>query len=188
MAERNFVVIGHRAHTAADWKLDDLCGGAGRLDVLVRCVTASLWKSHGIRSNTDIWLILDGPPNAPITVHFNGERIRYLNPDERSTAALIRNGLIKYKNQNKALETSPGVTFEKIGLEEVLTRLPNPVLLSENGNDEINNSGTFILGDDKDPTETEMQILNKLPKINLGKESLLSSACITLIHHRLDGK
>ena len=188
MAERNFVVIGHRAHTAADWKLDDLCGGAGRLDVLVRCVTASLWKSHGIRSNTDIWLILDGPPNAPITVHFNGERIRYLNPDERSTAALIRNGLIKYKNQKKALETSPGVTLEKIGLEEVLTRLPNPVLLSENGKDEINNSGTFILGDDKDPTETEMQILNKLPKINLGKESLLSSACITLIHHRLDGK
>lgn len=188
MAERNFVVIGHRAHTAADWKLDDLCGGAGRLDVLVRCVTASLWKSHGIRSNTDIWLILDGPPNAPITVHFNGERIRYLNPDERSTAALIRNGLIKYKNQNKALETSPGVTFEKIGLEEILTRLPNPVLLSENGNDEIKNSGTFILGDDKDPTETEMQILNNLPKINLGKESLLSSACITLIHHRLDEK
>ena len=188
MAERNFVVIGHRAHTVADWKLDDLCGGAGRLDVLVRCVTASLWKSHGIRSDTDVWLILNGPPNAPITVHFSGEKIRYLNPDERSTAALIRNGLVKYKNQNKALETSPGVTLEKIGLEEILMRLPNPVLLNENGKDEIKNSGTYILGDDKDPTETEMLILNKLPKINLGKESLLSSACITLIHHRLDEK
>ena len=56
MAERNFIIIGHRAHTEADWKLDDLCGGAGRLDVLVRCVTASLWKSHGIRRNTDVWL------------------------------------------------------------------------------------------------------------------------------------
>ena len=86
------------------------------------------------------------------------------------------------------METSPGVTLEKIGLEEILMRLPNPVLLNENGKDEIKNSGTFILGDDKDPTETEMLILNKLPKINLGKESLLSSACITLIHHRLDEK
>jgi tRNA (pseudouridine54-N1)-methyltransferase len=172
MTERNFVIIGHRAHTAADWKLDDLCGGAGRLDVLVRCVTASLWKSHGIRKET---------------VHFSGEKIRYLNPDERSTAALIRNGLIKYKNQNDALETSPGITMERIGLEDVLMKLPNPVLLSETGKDNIGNSATFILGDDKDPTESEMKVLDNLPKINLGNESLLSSACITLIHHRLDG-
>ena len=76
--------------------------------------------------------------------------------------------------------------MEKIGLEEVLKKLPNPVLLSENGTDEINDSETFILGDDRDPTEKEMKILSSLPKVNLGKESLLSSACITLIHHRLD--
>ncbi len=186
MTKRNFVIIGHRAHTTADWKLDDICGGAGRLDVLVRCVTAALWKSHGLRTETDVWLILNGPPNAPITVHFSGEKIRYLNPDERSTAALIRNGLIKYKNENGLIETSPGINMERIGLEQVLKKLPNPVLLSENGNDEIENANTFILGDDKDPTEEEMQILADLPRINLGKDSLLSSACITLIHHLLD--
>ena len=186
MAERNFIIIGHRAHTEADWKLDDLCGGAGRLDVLVRCVTASLWKSHGIRRTTDVLLLLNGPPNSPITVRFNGEKIRYLNPDERSTAALIRNGLIKYKDNNEAMETSPGITMERIDLSDILERLPNPVLLSENGTDELNNAKTFILGDDKDPTENEMKTLKNLPQICLGKESLLSSACITLIHHRLD--
>ena len=186
MAERNFIIIGHRAHTEADWKLDDLCGGAGRLDVLVRCVTASLWKSHGIRRNTDVWLLLKGPPNSPITVRFNGEKIRYLNPDERSTAALIRNGLIKYKDNNEAMETSPGITMERIDLSDILERLPNPVLLSENGTDELNNAKTFILGDDKDPTKNEMKTLKNLPQICLGKESLLISACITLIHHRLD--
>ena len=84
------------------------------------------------------------------------------------------------------IETSPGITMERIGLEQVLKKLPNPVLLSENGNDEIENANTFILGDDKDPTDEEMQILANLPKINLGKDSLLSSACITLIHHLLD--
>ena len=187
MAERNFVIIGHRAHTEADWKLDDLCGGAGRLDVLVRCVTASLWKSHGIRRNTDVWLLLKGPPNAPITVHFSGQKIRYLNPDERSTAALIRNGLIKYKNNKKAMETSPGITMERIDLSDILERLPNPILLNENGTDELNSAKTFILGDDKDPTDDEMKTLQNLPRACLGKESLLSSACITLIHHCLDG-
>ena len=185
MAERNFVIIGHRAHTEADWKLDDLCGGAGRLDT-VRCVTASLWKSHGIRRNTDVWLLLKGPPNAPITVHFSGQKIRYLNPDERSTAALIRNGLIKYKNNKKAMETSPGITMERIDLSDILERLPNPILLNENGTDELRNAKTFILGDDKDPTDDEMKTLQNLPQACLGKESLLSSACITLIHHCLD--
>ncbi len=187
MAERNFVIIGHRAHTEADWKLDDLCGGAGRLDVLVRCVTASLWKSHGIRRNTDVWLLLKGPPNAPITVHFSGQKIRYLNPDERSTAALIRNGLIKYKNNKKAMETSPGITMERIDLGDILERLPNPILLNENGTDDLCSAKTFILGDDKDPTDDEMKTLQNLPQACLGKESLLSSACITLIHHCLDG-
>ena len=186
MADRNFVIIGHRAHTVADWKLDDLCGGAGRLDVLVRCVTTALWKSHGIRRDTDIWLILNGPPNPPVTVHFSGEKIRYLNPDERSTAALIRNGLIKFKNGTEPMETSPGITMERIGLDKVLKKLPNPALLSENGEELMNDANTFVLGDDKNPTEEEMEILKKLPKISLGKESLLSSACITLIHHRLD--
>ena len=181
------MIIGHRAHTVADWKLDDLCGGAGRLDVLVRCVTAALWKSHGIRQDTDIWLILNGPSNPPVTVHFSGKNIRYLNPDERSTAALIRNGLIKFKNETKTMETSPGITMERIGLDEVLKKLPNPVLLSENGEDVMNDSNnTFVLGDDKDPTKEEMEILRKLPKISLGKDSLLSSACVTLIHHHLD--
>ena len=106
MADRNFVIIGHRAHTVADWKLDDLCGGAGRLDVLVRCVTTALWKSHGIRHDTDVWFILNGPPNPPVTVRLSGDKIRYLNPDERSTAALIRNGLIKFKKEEGVMETS----------------------------------------------------------------------------------
>lgn len=166
--------------------MDDLCGGAGRLDVLVRCVTTALWKSHDIRRDTDIWLILNGPPNPPVTVHFSGEKIRYLNPDERSTAALIRNGLIKFKNETEPMETSPGITMKRIGLDKVLKKLPNPALLSENGEEWINDANTFVLGDDKNPTEEEMEILKTLPKISLGKKSLLSSACITLIHHRLD--
>ena len=186
MADRNFVIIGHRAHTIADWKLDDLCGGAGRLDVLVRCVTAALWKSHGIRHDTDVWLILNGPPNPPVTVHLSGENIRYLNPDERSTAALIRNGLIKIKNQQGPMETRPGITMERVGLEDGVKKLPSPVLLSEQGKDKMREAKTFVLGDDKNPTEEEMKILKKLPEISLGKESLLSSACIILINHLLD--
>ena len=86
------------------------------------------------------------------------------------------------------METSPGITMERIGLNDIIKRLPNPILLSENGANEIGNSQTFILGDDKDPTNEEMEILNQMPQVKLGEESLLSSACITLIHHLLDSK
>ncbi|MDQ1371137.1 MAG: tRNA (pseudouridine54-N1)-methyltransferase, partial [Candidatus Thermoplasmatota archaeon] len=37
---RRFVVLGHRAITSADFKLDDLCGSTGRLDILLRCVNS----------------------------------------------------------------------------------------------------------------------------------------------------
>lgn len=187
MAKKNFLVIGHRAHTVADWKLDDICGGAGRLDVLVRSVTAALWKSHGIRHDTDVWLSLRGKPGPDVTVHFSGEKIRYLNPDERSTAALIRNGLIKLKNNRGPLETSPGITLQRENFSELIKKLPKPVLLNEKGNKKIGTEHeTFILGDDKDPTDEEMNILNSFDKAKIGETSLLTSACITLIHHFLD--
>ena len=187
MTERNFVIIGHRAHTAADWKLDDICGGAGRLDVLVRSVTAALWKSHGIRRNTDVWLSLRGPPKPDITIHFSGQKIKYLNPDERSTAALIRNGLIKLKDKKKSVETSPGITMKREDFAELIKKLPNPVLLSEAGNKQVNTQyQTFILGDDKDPNDEEMKLLSKMDCAKIGELSLLTSACITLIHHSLD--
>ena len=123
MAKRNFLVIGHRAHTVADWKLDDICGGAGRLEVLVRSITASLWKSHGIRRDPDVWLSLRGKPKPDITIHFSGKNIKYLNPDERSTAALIRNGLIKLSEKKGPLETSPGVTIQRESLFDEEIRL-----------------------------------------------------------------
>ena len=163
IADRNFLIIGHRAHTVADWKLDDICGGAGRLDVLVRSVTASLWKSHGIRRDTDVWLSLRGKPTPDITVHFSGKNIKYLNPDERSTAALIRNGLIKLNGKEGPIESSPGVTLQKESFSELVKRLPKPVLLNENGDAKIESKyKTFILGDDRDPNVSEMKIMQQL--------------------------
>ncbi len=187
-ADRNFLIIGHRAHTAPDWKLDDLCGGGGRLDVLVRCVTAALWVSHGLRRDTDVWLLLQGPPAPPVAVHFCGATVRYLNPDERSTAALVRNGLVKLRNRD-SVESSPGVTLHRIGLAELLARLPPAMLLDEAGDAETFPEPplTLVLGDDRDLTEEERSALADAPRICLGDRSLLSSACITLAHHALDG-
>ena len=188
-ADRNFVILGHRAHTAPDWKLDDLCGSAGRLDVLVRCVTAAMWISHGLRRDTDVGLLLQGPPAPPVAVHFCGATVRYLNPDERSTAALVRNGLVKLRNRD-SVESSPGLTLHRMGLTELLAQLPPPIILDEAGDSDAFPAPplTLVLGDDRDPTEEEREVLASAPHICLGERSLLSSACITLAHNLLDNQ
>ncbi|HMB51655.1 MAG TPA: tRNA (pseudouridine(54)-N(1))-methyltransferase TrmY, partial [Natronoarchaeum rubrum] len=86
---RQFIVLGHDVPTEPDFSLDDIAGGAGRLDVLCRCVNSAFFLSHAIREDVRAHLVL----GDEFTVTFEGSDLRRLNPDERSTAALVRNAL-----------------------------------------------------------------------------------------------
>ena len=79
----SFAIVGHLARTDGDFSLNDL-PGAGRMDVLCRCVNASLFLSHNLRRDADCSLVLLGGPKEPKTVQFRGNAIRSLSPDERS--------------------------------------------------------------------------------------------------------
>ncbi len=194
---KRFVITGHRAATTGDFKLDDIAGGAGRLDVLVRCVNSALFLSHGIRRDTECWLVLEGGDDAPKTVVFRGESVRYLNPDERSTASLIRNALMKPLPDGEEVQSSPGVSIVRMGFEDVLDLLSEDgsiIYLRENGTDcrdyEFPSSPVFVLGDDRDPTdEEEAALLSHDPdRIRLGPLSLHANHCITVVHNEIDRK
>ena len=45
---RRFVIVGHKAVTTGDFKLDDMAGGAGRLDILLRCINSAFSLSREI--------------------------------------------------------------------------------------------------------------------------------------------
>src|SRR5512137_2806670 len=98
-----FAVVGHIARTDAVFSLNDLPGSGGRMDVLCRCVNASLFLSHDLRRDVVCYLVLCGGPAGPKTVKFSGDTVRYLSPDERSAGALIQ----------KALETVCGSEFRE---------------------------------------------------------------------------
>ncbi len=191
---KRFVVIGHRAATTGDFKLDDIAGGAGRLDILVRCVNASLFLSHGIRRDVEVYLVLEGGDDAPKTVIFRGETVRYLNPDERSTASLIRNALMKPLEDREVL-ASPGVSVVRRSLEQVLDELTRDgklIYLREDGTDcrgyEFPENPVFVMGDDRDPTEEEERIFESHDpdRINLGPRSLHANHCIVVVHNEMD--
>ena len=130
------MVVGHKAVTSGDFKLDDLAGSAGRLDILLRCVNSTFFLSHGIRKDAEIYLVLQGEPRPPLTVRFSGAEVRYLNPDERSTGALVRNAILKADGDE--IRSSPGVYVSRRSFAEVIAELASKselVYLKEDGED-----------------------------------------------------
>jgi tRNA (pseudouridine54-N1)-methyltransferase len=191
---RRFVVVGHRAITSSNFNLNDLCGATGRLDVLLRCINSAFFLSHDFRRDVELYLVLLGEPNPPKTLRLVGNELKYLNPDERSTGALIRNALMK-KLGDKEILSTPGIYVSKSGFEEALSklsRISKVVYLKEDGKEfaplKTTQDYTFILSDDKDMGEEEEAIIWKYePEIvSLGSKSYHSDHCIILVNNILD--
>lgn len=90
--ERDLVLLCHGTSAAIGSGQIDLNNlPHGRLDVLARCVAAALFVSHGIRSNTRIWLLLR---DVGLTIRVDGSNVTGLHPDERTLAAAIRRTLL----------------------------------------------------------------------------------------------
>jgi tRNA (pseudouridine54-N1)-methyltransferase len=136
---RRFVVIGRKAAASDDFSLDDLAGSSGRIDVLLRCVRASLLHSHGLRRDVAVYLVLGGGPRAPRVLRFDGATAKYIRPDERSLATLAKKALGSGSDRATAgfVEVKPGIAVANGGLEVVLPDLAGamPFVLEENAPD-----------------------------------------------------
>jgi tRNA (pseudouridine54-N1)-methyltransferase len=190
---RRFVVVGHKAATAADFKLEDLAGSAGRLDILLRCVNSAFFLSHGIRRDVEVFLVLQGEPRPPVTVRISGAEVRYLNPDERSTGALVRNALLKLGEGE--VRSSPGIYVSRRSFAEVIELLAPQgelVYLREDGEDvrskRFPEDVTFVLSDHQDLTpEEEAMLLVRSPSVvRLGPRSYHADHCIVIMNAELD--
>lgn len=190
---REFIVLGHEAPTTPDFSLDDIAGGAGRLDVLCRCVTSAFFLSHDIRDEVRVHLVL----RDEYTVTFDGADLRRLNPDERSTAALVRNALEERDEAigHQPVETSPGVSLTRRGFEPTLAdaaRDGTVVQLHEDGDPVVDvpvpENPVFVLSDHRDFTDVEAELLADRAdrRVRLGPERLHADHAITVAHNFLD--
>ena len=193
---RTFIVVGHKATTTPDFSLEDIPGTSGRLDILCRCINAAFVISHGIRHDVRILLVLcGGEPHK--TVCLRGEDLRHLNPDERTTAALLKKALAIVAGPEWSMSTS-GIFVRTGGLDEVLSDLKakgiKPVYLREDGMDvheancNLSGDAVFILGDHLGMTpEEETQILQAGAEVvSIGPASLHADHCIVLVNWMLD--
>jgi tRNA pseudouridine-54 N-methylase len=93
MTLRRFAVVGHRAMSKGKLPLNDLAGGAGRVDVLIRATMAALLTSHGLREDTEVVLHLMGGPGPSRRLRFHGPALKGLHAEERSIAGTIAKAL-----------------------------------------------------------------------------------------------
>jgi len=182
-----FIIIGHLARTDDSFSINDLPGSGGRMDILCRCVNASLFLSHDLRRDTDCYLVLRGPPAAPKTIRFSGSAIRSLSPDERSAAALIKKALA-IPCGSEFREAADGVFIRKGGLERLLTDIPFAVL-DENGADiraakELPEA--FLLSDHQNFTEEEAALVRDAPRYSVGPKSLHADHTIIVVLNERD--
>jgi len=147
---RRFLILGHSAPIEPDFHLNDLPGGAGRLDVLCRAVGASLLVSHGIRTDVQTILLL----RNQVRIRIDGRHVKRLNPDERSTAALIRKALSAVADTdvasgNGVVREAPGPRIGNSGaFEEASTgsAVPGPVDPTDPREGAIGSAGAFSAG------------------------------------------
>ncbi|MDV0444639.1 putative pseudouridine methyltransferase [Methanimicrococcus sp. At1] len=199
---KDFIIIGNKAVNGGKISLNDLPGSAGRMDVLCRCVTSALFISFGMRRDINVWLILKGEPGPSKIVRFNGETMRSLNPDERSSGSLIQKALL-IDASDAEKQSTPGVFVRYGNLEQLLQNFSEngrPLFyLKEDGKDVLEmtqtpetaallENGVYILGDNQGVFEEDEKTIEdaNASKISVGPISLLSSQCVTLILNALD--
>jgi len=183
---RDFVFVAHEAPTDAEFSLDDL-PGAGRMDLLCRCVNAALLTSHGVRENTTARLVLQDE----VEVHIECDEVRGLNPDERSIAGVLRAALDERTYYE--VEAHRGVYVAEKGLEEVLDETEGvAVFLHEDGeaaaNVEPPDEPIFILSDHRDFDDEELEAVEErgTQRVSLGPVALHADHATAVAHNWCD--
>ena len=193
---RRFAIIGHRAPSSGKINLNDLPGSSGRIDVLARAVNTALFLSHGIRDDTDITMHLMGGPGPARRIWFQGSRLRGVYPDERAIAGQVAKALKEpVPAIGQLVELHPGLWHSGGGIEQTILEWERdgvrlftldaegaPFDPDIHDDDEIG----FILSDDQPFSASEIESLEAIEKVSLGRTWLQGNACISILHHVLD--
>ncbi|WP_394843624.1 hypothetical protein LZC95_42065 [Pendulispora brunnea] len=192
---RRIVVVGQKARASAEFSLIDIAGSSGRLDVLLRCLRAALLVSHGLRSDTVLYLVLLGLPEAPRTLRIEGAIVRFLRPDERTLAVLAQKMLSVPSGGEGFVPLRRGACIADGGLDVVLADLgPSTYYVLEEGAADVRGveldreRPVFFLGDHlgfDEATRARLSEIGATP-IGIGPISVQADDAIAILSNELD--
>ncbi len=194
-AMRSFVMIGQRATASPDFLLADVPGTSGRLDVLLRCVRAALLYSHGLRRDTKVYLVLLGGPLAPRVLRLDGKAIRFVRPDERNLASLVKKALARSSDAPGFNDIRPGLAVARGALEVVLADVGKvtPFVLEEGATDVRDadldvSDALFFVGDHLGFDEATRSMIRdfQATPVGVGPVSVHADDAIAIVTNELD--
>ena len=196
---RRFLFLAHRVPVDGGFTLNDLAGGGGRMDEIARAVSTAFTLSNDLRRDTEVMILFSrDPPPRSRRIIISGARLRFLNPDERSTAALLKNALSRSAVVLHPVESSPGMVVGPVDPAAQLgefCRSPDALWLIEGGEPihswrVASTEFSAVVSDPSDPTVEERSILESsgISRIALGPRSIRTSQCVDLIHHEFDAR
>lgn len=189
---REFLVVAHEAPTDPAFSLDNLAG-AGRLDLLCRCVSAALFTSHAIRTDTRVHLVIQDA----VTISIDGKTVRNARPDERSLAGLLQTALESVSEAigHQPTEPAPGIRVRTRGFDATLQdrgRSRTILVLAEDGTPIVDSpvpaDPLFVLSDHRNFTDSDRDVLTDHAddRVRLGPESLHANHATSIAHNWLD--
>ncbi len=191
---REFIVYSEKGATSSNFSIKDLPGSGGRMDLIARCVISALWLSKDIRRNSRIIFSLNGPPQEPVALEFDGSALERVTPDERNIAIWIKKSFGRKEIEKKWKEVHKGIRISKRKFEDIIKDKKDKKLyiLNEDGDDirnvEIDGDPVFILGDHIGLPNKKLKFVqdHNGEKISLGPKSYFTTHSITLTHNELD--
>ena len=193
---RRFVLIGQTALASGDFSVDDLPSSSGRLDVLLRAVRAALLVSHGLRRDVQVYLVLRGGSEGPRTLRIDGQSAKFLRPDERSLATLVKKTLgAALSVSDTFTELRPGLELRAGDLTELLHEVGQTpcFVLHEQGTDIreqafASDDAWYFFGDHLGFDVVSLALLEHrgYPRIAVGPVSLHTDDVVALVSNELD--
>ncbi len=193
---RRFLLFAHRVPPDGAFTLNDLAGGAGRMDEVARAVSTAFTLSNDLRRDTEMTVVFAAePPPRARKVELLGARLRHLHPDERSTAALLKNALVGSARYPQEFESSPGIRVapvDPIACLEGFLRQPGVVWLIEGGRPlaELPDDAELsaFVSDPFDPSPAELAVLEAsgARRVSVGPRSLRTSQVVDAVQRELD--
>lgn len=156
------------------------------MDLVARCIVAAFATPRGMREDVVLSIVLEGPPNPPLTVTIDGREFKRSLISEVSAAEVLREALAGGSIRGVEVQRK---SFERLVREKSKSNL---YYLHEKGTDigrvEIVRDPVFVLGDQKGIDERGERVLDEVgaKRVSIGPFSYLASHCIVIINNELD--
>jgi len=184
---RAFVVVGRKANATGTFRLEDIAGTSGRIDVLLRCLRAALLTSHGLRRDVTVYLVFESGPRV---LRVDGSRVRFLRPDERALAVLAQKVLAP-EATDEWTEVRPGIALVRGGLERALVERRDVFVLDATSTRDVREvalppDATIVLGDHLGLSDDARARLASAMPLTLGPMNVHADDAIAIVSNELD--